>query len=91
MRLKLEVTAYRESGKYYTGHTALLTEEETSQYVYLYYDLQEKVKENCPSVHHLSPLVGGFTKGYVYIFNVDIPANKSGFCNFMVNKLQERS
>jgi hypothetical protein len=89
MRLKLRVDAYRESGKYYTGHTILLTEEETIEYTYLYYKLQEKVRENCSSVKHLSPLSGGFTKGFVYIFNIDMPNNVLGFCQFMENKLNK--
>ncbi len=78
----IEVMTYKESGKYYSGHTVPVKPEHFASIEA--YEFMELLKRNDPSVQDYSPVTGGFTSHFSHAVNLYLPSKMKGFCTFLM-------
>lgn len=79
----IRITAYKDSGKWYSTHESVLKEEHSNL---AGYELLDLIKNNDESVREYSCIQNGFPSYFFYVVDVMYmdKANQTNFCNYLV-------
>lgn len=88
---QVQVDVFKPGGKWYAHHLE-------SEPVFLKLEhrridgwrLSELISVNHPDTHYLSPVPGGFFPGYYFVINVCYPDDRADFCNFLLDRTNDR-
>ena len=83
MPFKITVTAFKETGKYYSSQVTILKKDH--QFIHGF-DLEDLIRKNAKEVHEYSPISGGFSEGLFYTVEVEYPPEVNNFCNRLFDK-----